>query len=75
MGPVQPSDQTTAAAAATTEAADDKNSGHATPGGESHVEIMSTIEVHSDAPKLVAPETPAPIPSRGDGPSNLPKVR
>uniref|UniRef100_A0A4W6D4P4 Si:ch211-286o17.1 n=1 Tax=Lates calcarifer TaxID=8187 RepID=A0A4W6D4P4_LATCA len=32
-----------------------------------------TVEVHTDIPKVVQRETPAPMPSRGDGPGNKPK--
>ncbi|GAA6216834.1 hematopoietic progenitor cell antigen CD34 [Lates japonicus] len=33
-----------------------------------------TVEVHTDIPKVVQRETPAPMPSRGDGPGNEPKL-
>jgi len=32
-----------------------------------------TLEVHTFKPKIVEVETPAPLPSRGDGPNNIPQ--
>lgn len=70
MGLQEATEQTTAATA-TEEAEDNKDSSSAAPGVETEVKV----EVHTDGPKSVEPETPAPIPPRGDGPNNIPKVR
>lgn len=34
----------------------------------------ATTEVHTDKPKIMEAQTPPPLPSRGDGPNNGPKV-
>ncbi|XP_042352872.1 hematopoietic progenitor cell antigen CD34 [Plectropomus leopardus] len=70
VGPLNPTEQSTAApttATATVDAGDSNDSGPAAPE-------EFTVEVHTEAPKVAEPETPAPIPSRGDGPNNKPQV-
>ncbi|KAM3620789.1 uncharacterized protein V6R79_001965 [Siganus canaliculatus] len=41
---------------------------------ETAEEAQFTVEVHTEAPVIVQPETPAPLPPRGDGPDNTPKL-
>lgn len=71
MGSLEPSAQTTAAPAAAEpdEAGDEEDS--ATPEGAAEL----SIEVHTNVPKIMEPETPAPVPARGDGPNNIPQVK
>ncbi|KAM6947978.1 hematopoietic progenitor cell antigen CD34 [Lycodopsis pacificus] len=63
MGPpTEATEQTTAAASPTaTEEAADEGTG-------------TTVEVHASTVKIMAPETPAPQPARGDGPNNIPRL-
>lgn len=52
------------------QAGDNNSSGPAAPK-----ETEFTVEVHTDIPKIMEPETPGPMPARGDGPNNIPQVR
>ncbi|KAF1392027.1 hypothetical protein PFLUV_G00048220 [Perca fluviatilis] len=72
IGALDLTEQTTAAAAtptATEEAGDDNDSG---PEETADKKAEFTVEVHTDIAKIVEPETPAPMPARGDGP-NIPQ--
>ena len=67
-GPLQLTEQTTGIAI------DEDDQQTAAPGDEGEgVEIK--FEVQTDAPEKVAEETHAPMPARGDGPANVPRVR
>lgn len=65
---LDPTEQTTATAEATGEAG---NSEDSSPAAEEGTKV--TVEIHTLMPKAEEPETPAPIPPRGDGPNNRPK--
>ncbi|XP_069005487.1 hematopoietic progenitor cell antigen CD34 [Embiotoca jacksoni] len=68
----EPSEQTTAATA-TEKAGDDEKRSPAGPEEAADEGTEIAVEVHTDIPKIMDLETPAPIPSRGDGPNNIPR--
>lgn len=74
MGSLEPTEQTTAAATATEEAAEAGDNKETAAPEEAAERTDFTVEVHTDVPVIVQPETPAPIPGRGDGPNNIPQV-
>ncbi len=67
----QEATEQTTAATPTEEAGDNTGSSPAAP----EVETELRVEVHTEEPKIVEPKTSAPMPPRGDGPNNIPKVR
>ncbi|XP_035006539.2 hematopoietic progenitor cell antigen CD34 isoform X2 [Hippoglossus stenolepis] len=69
VGPLQPTEKTTAA---TDEAGNAVNSSPAAPGEEAGEGTQTTAQAHTDKPKAEDADTPAPMPSRGDGPRNVP---
>ncbi|XP_008277556.1 hematopoietic progenitor cell antigen CD34 [Stegastes partitus] len=69
MESLEPTEQTTAAAA-TKAAGDNDNDRPATPEEVGDEGIEFTVNVLTENPEIVEPETPAPIPSRGDGPGD-----
>lgn len=77
IGSLEPTEQTTAAPATATEeageAGDRNDSSPAAPEEAADEKAEFTVEVHTDIPKIVEPETPAPMPSRGDGPNSVPQ--
>lgn len=74
-GSLEPTAKTTAApAAATEEAANSDDSGLAAPEDTADEKTDFTVEVHTDKPKVMEPETPPPMPPRGDGPNNKPQL-
>ncbi|XP_019952360.1 hematopoietic progenitor cell antigen CD34 [Paralichthys olivaceus] len=70
VGPLQPTEKTTAA---TEEAGNVENSSPAAPEEAADEGTQTTAEAHTDKPKVMEAETPAPMPSRGDGPRNIPQ--
>ncbi|XP_070759583.1 hematopoietic progenitor cell antigen CD34 [Enoplosus armatus] len=75
----EPTEQTTAATATEEageagEAGDNMDSGPTAPEDAGDEGTEFTVEVHTDMPKIVEPETAAPIPARGDGPINIPII-
>lgn len=42
---------------------------------EAAEETTDEVRPSTDKPQIVEPDTPAPMPSRGDGPQNVPKVK
>ncbi|KAL7407785.1 hypothetical protein ABVT39_013624 [Epinephelus coioides] len=76
MEPKAMTKQTTAApttATATEQAVDNNDSNPAASEDTADENTEFTVEVHTDAPKVVEPETQAPMPARGDGPVNKPQ--
>lgn len=67
-GPLEPN-LTTAAAAAHQDTQGDEDN-----GGQPESDELP-LEVHTSGPEKMQPETPAPQPSRGDGPENKPQVK
>lgn len=72
VGSLEPTEQTTAATA-TEEAAEAGDNKETAAPEEAAERTDFTVEVHTDVPVIVQPETPAPIPGRGDGPNNIPQ--
>ncbi|XP_053299318.1 hematopoietic progenitor cell antigen CD34 [Pleuronectes platessa] len=68
-GPLQPTEKTTAA---TDEAGNAVNSSPAAPEEAAGEGTQTTAEAHTDKPQAEVADTPAPMPSRGDGPGNVP---
>ncbi|XP_037628325.1 hematopoietic progenitor cell antigen CD34 [Sebastes umbrosus] len=63
-GPLEPTEQTTAAEEATTPTAT-----------EEAADVVTGITVEVQTVAIIAqPETPAPMPPRGDGPNNIPRL-
>ncbi|XP_076604292.1 hematopoietic progenitor cell antigen CD34 [Chaetodon auriga] len=72
VGSLEPTEQTTAATA--TEEAEEAGDNKETAAPEGAAERSDfTVEVHTERPVIVQPQTPAPFPGRGDGPNNLPQ--
>lgn len=65
-GPLEPNPTTVAAPEDTQDAGDG--------AGQLGADELP-LEVQTNGPEAVQPETPAPGPSRGDGPENKPQVR
>lgn len=57
------------------EAGDAEGSDPAAPEEAADEGTKVTVQIYTEGPIIVEPETPAPQPSRGDGPDNKPKVR
>lgn len=72
VGPLDLDDQTTAAP--DTETTGDDNSSPDSEKVPADEGAEATTSVQTDPPK-VEPETQPPVPPRGDGPINVPKVR
>ncbi|XP_070705131.1 hematopoietic progenitor cell antigen CD34 isoform X2 [Pempheris klunzingeri] len=75
VGSLETTEQPTAATAteAAGQAEDDQDSSPATPDQAADEETEITAEIQTDVPKIEQPQTPAPIPARGDGPNNVPQ--
>lgn len=73
MESLETTEQTTAAT--TTEQAGESEGSREALQEEADKGTEFTLEVHTDKPKIVEVKTPAPLPSRGDGPNNIPQVR
>lgn len=58
----------------TTAAAPEDTQGDEDSAGQAEADELPQ-EVQTNGPKVMEPETPAPEPSRGDGPQNEPQVR
>lgn len=80
MESLEPTEQTTDAPAME-EVEEAGDAGHnevsspAAPEEATDEGTQFTAEAHTDIPKVMEPETQAPMPSRGDGPRNIPQVR
>lgn len=71
-GPLEATEQTTATTPTATEKAGDE-AGDETADKTADGGTGFTVEVHTEIAKIAEPETPAPIPARGDGPNNIPQ--